>query len=173
MKRRRNRRYLKKRLRFRENQLGRALSHFTHKFDSHRSLEDEHNFRPLLKLRWLINDFIYLRLKLHPLWMKKQWFLELLDVDSVEVRDGKVVLHGDAAWWAQGADATGEWWPSDHEAHQSSAYRVKLGGDLAGGRWVLEPVKAELEMPRRSNQKAKYRIEFGQGSTYMAIKGGR
>jgi hypothetical protein len=173
MRRRRNKRYLKKRLRLRERQLGNAVSRFVDKFEPQRSLDDEYNFQLLLKLRWLINDFIYLRLKLHPLWMRKEWFLDLLDVDDVTVRNSSVVLVGNAVWWAQGKDAAGEWWPADHEPHKTGPYKIKLRGDLSGGRWVLEPVKAELKMPRRAKRSAVYRVEFGQGSTYMVIRGGR
>jgi hypothetical protein len=173
MRRRRNRRYLKKRLRLREKQLGNAVSLFVDKFEPRQSLEDEPNFRLLLKLRWLVNDFIYLRLKLHPLWMKKQWFLDLLDVDNVTVRNGSVILAGDAVWWAQGRDADGEWWPADHEPRKSGPYKIKLRGDLSGGRWVLEPVRAELKLPANEKRVAGYRVEFGQDSTYMVIEGGR
>ena len=173
MRMRRNKRYLKRRLRLREKQLGEALSYFINQFDPQCSLEDEHNFRPLLKLRWRLNDFIYFRLKLHPLWMKKQWFLDLLDIDKIEVRNSSVAIVGDVVWWAQGNDAHGEWWPQDHEAHRSGPYKIKLRGDLSGGRWVLEPVKAELRMPRVATGSAKYRVEFGYGSTYMVIEGGR
>jgi len=173
MRRRRNKRYLKKRLRLREGQLGNTVSLFVDKFDPRQPLEGEHNYRLLLKLRWLVSDFIYLRLKLHPTWMRKQWFLDLFDVDNVTVRDGAVVLVGDAVWWAQGKDADGAWWPSDHQPRQSGPYKIKLRGDLSGGRWVLEPVRAELKLPVDVQRTAGYRVEFGQGSTYMVIKGGR
>jgi hypothetical protein len=107
------------------------------------------------------------------MWMKKHWFLDLLDVDRVEVKNGGIVLHGDAAWWALGTNAIGEWWPADHEARKCGPYKIKLRGDLSGGRWVLEPVRAELRMPRLAKRRAQYRVMFGQGSTYMVIEGGR
>lgn len=67
------------------------------------------------------------------MWMKKQWFLDLLDVDGVGLRNGRILLYGDVAWWAEGADAIGEWWMPDHEAYKSGPYKIKPSGDLSGG----------------------------------------
>ena len=47
------------------------------------SFDEKSNFRLLLRLRWCVHDFIYLRLKLNPKWQKKQWFLELFDLDEI------------------------------------------------------------------------------------------
>lgn len=173
MRRRRDKRYLKRRLRLREKQLGDVVSTFVKKFDPRQPLEDGPNYRLLLDLRWLVSDFIYLRLKLHPLWMRKRWFLDLFDVDDVSIRDGVVVLVGDAVWWAQGKDADGEWWPADHEPRKSAPYKIKIRGDMSGGVWVLEPVRAELKVPVNAKRVAGYRVEFGRGVTHMVIRGGR
>ena len=102
MRRKRNRRYLKKYLRRREKELGKYLSLFLDGFDAGRPLDDESNRRALLKLRWLIHDFIYVRLKLNPRWMRKRWFLELFDVDSTRLNSAGVELSGDVVWWAEG-----------------------------------------------------------------------
>ncbi|MDQ3819669.1 MAG: hypothetical protein M3362_18610, partial [Acidobacteriota bacterium] len=115
---------------------------FLDSFDTEKPLDDERNFHLLLKLRWLIYEFIYVRLKLNPKWMKKKWFLELPDVDFVRIENGGVELSGDIVWWAEGKDAVGEWWPADHAPHRTGVYKVKIRGDLDGGYWVTEPVIA-------------------------------
>lgn len=170
MRRKRSKRYLKKYLRRREAALGRHLPLFLGGFNSEKPLDDEGNFRLLLKLRWLVYDFIYVRLKLHPQWMKKRWFLELLDIDSVKLGNSGVEFNGDMVWWAEGKDAVGEWWPADHEPHRIGVYKAKIRGDLDGGRWVIEPVIAKLRMPKLPKRNAVYEIDFGEASTYLKVK---
>ena len=170
MRRKRSKRYLKKYLRRREKALEKYLSLFLDGFDAGKPLDDESNFRLLLKLRWLIYDFIYVRLKLNPKWMRKKWFLELFDVDSVKIQNGGVKFSGDIVWWAEGKDAVGEWWPSDHEPHRTGVYKVKIRGDLDGGYWVVEPVTATLRKPKIPKHNTGYEIDFGKGSTYMKIR---
>jgi hypothetical protein len=169
MRRKRSKRYLRKYLRRREKVLGKHLSLFLDGFDAERPLDDESNFHLLLKLRWLIYDFIYVRLKLNPRWMRKKWFLELFDVDSVRVKNGGVEFSGDIVWWAEGKDAEGEWWPADHEPHRTGVYKVKIRGDMDGGDWVVEPVTAKLRKSKLPKRNAGYEIDFGKGSTYMKI----
>ena len=89
-------------------QLGTQLDMFLNGFDLEQSLEEERNFHLLLKLRWLVNDYISLRIRMHPKWRTKKWLLDLWDVDQVNIKDGSVELRGDAVWWALGNDATGE-----------------------------------------------------------------
>ena len=139
-------------------------------FNSEKPLDDDGNFGLLLKLRWLIYDFIYVRLKLHPGWVKKRWFLELLDVDSVKIGNGGVEIAGDIVWWAEGKDAVGEWWPADHEPHRIGVYKVKIRGGLDGGRWVVEPVMAKLRKPKIPKRNAGYEIDFGKDSTYLKLR---
>lgn len=170
MRRKRSKRYLRKYLRRREKALGKYLSLFLDSFDAGKPLDDESNFRLLLKLRWLIYDFIYVRLKLNPQWMRKKWFLELFDVDSVKIRDGSVEFSGDIVWWSEGEDAVGKWWPPDHEPHRTGVYKVKIRGDLDGGYWMVEPVDAKLRKSNIPKRNAEYEIYFGTGSTYMKIK---
>jgi hypothetical protein len=172
MRSKQSKRYLKKRLRRREKALGKYLSLFLVGFDAEKPLDDESNFPLLLKLRWLIYDFIYFRLKLNRKWMKKKWFLELFDVDSVRIKNGVVEFIGDMVWWTEGKDAVGEWWPSDHEPHPIGVYKVKIRGDLGGGYWIVEPVTAKLRTSKIQKRNAGYEIDFGKGSTYMKIKNG-
>ena len=51
-------------------------------------------------------------------------------------------------WWAEGSEAAGEWWPTDHEPHRTAVYKVKRRGDLGGGRWVVEPVRVRMSVAR-------------------------
>ena len=150
--------------------MGEYLRAFLDGFDPERPLGGQRNFRPLLSLRWLIHDFINARLRLNRGWAAKRYFLELFDVDGLEVRDGVVELTGDIVWWAEGKDAAGEWWPPDHVPRPTGAYKVKIRGDLGGGFWVVEPVIAKLWEARKPGRNAGYEIEFGAGSTYMRIK---
>ena len=173
MRSRRNRRYLKKSLRRREGHLGKYLSLFLEGFDAGKPLDEENNRRLLLKLRWLVNDFIYLHLKLHPGWTGKSRFLDLFDVESVRVKNGGVELSGDIVWWAEGKDAEGEWWPADHEPRRTGVYKVKIRGDMGGGYWVVEPVSAKLSESKVPKRDAVYEIDFGKGSTYMKIRSRR
>ena len=169
MGRRRSKRWLKKYLRSRERQLATHLGLFLNGFNPGQSLDDELNFRLLLKLRWLVYDFIWVRLKLHPAWRERRWFLDLFDVDQVQVRGDGVELAGDIVWWPEGKDALGEWWPRDHQPYPTRPYKAKIRGDLMGGHWVLEPVRATLKMPRTSKRRGEYEIEFGVGSTYLKV----
>jgi hypothetical protein len=162
----------RKRLRYREGQLQKYLDallkgHDPDKPFDERSFDEKSNYRLLLKLRWLVTDFIYLRLKLHPEWQTKEWFLELFDVDEIRIGANRVTLKGDIVWWAEGKDAVGQWWPAGHEPHWVGQYKIKIRGDLNGGYWLLEPLVASLRMPTRARHNADYEIEFGQGSTYM------
>lgn len=132
------------------------------------------NFRLLLRLRWLIFTFIHVRLELTPWWGGRRRFLEHLDVDEVNIAGGSVELVGDMVWWAEGREAeAGDWWPPDHETHPTGVYKVKIRGDLGGGRWVVEPVRVRMSVARVAWRKASYEIEFGRGSTYLKIKSGR
>lgn len=128
------------------------------------------NFRLLLRLRWLIFDFIHVRLRLKPWWGNRRRFLEHFDVDEVKVERDGVELVGDMVWWARGAEAAGVWWPPDHEPHRAGIYKVKIRGDLAGGKWVVEPVRVRLRVSRSPRRNASYEIEFGRGSTYLKTK---
>ena len=174
-KRIRSRRVLKKHLRRKEAELDKWLRHFLDGYDPSRPLDRDdgdpgENFRLLLRLRWLVYSFIYVRLKLTPWWGNRRRFLELFDVDDVKVQGGSVELEGDMVWWAEGVDAAGEWWPADHEPHPTGVYKVKLRGDLDGGYWVLEPVRVKLSVAEAPGRNARYEIEFGSGSTYLKIK---
>jgi hypothetical protein len=178
MPRRKGNKSAKRLLRFREKQLRGYLNSFLTSFDLEKpsdeaSFDETSNFRLLLKLRWCVYDFIYLRLKLNPKWQKKQWFLELFDVDEINIGEDDVVLRGDIVWWAEGKDAVGEWWPADHEPHWVKPYKVKIRGELSGGYWILEPVIARLRIPKVTKRNAEYEIEFGKGSTYMKISSKR
>lgn len=164
---------MKKYLRRKERELGEHLSLFLEGFDAGKPPGEEPNRRALLKLRWLVYAFIYVRLKLNPAWARKKWFLELFDVDSASVNGRRVELSGDMVWWAEGKDAEGEWWPADHEPRWTGVYKVKIRGDLDGGYWVIEPVSARLTEPATPNRDAAYEIEFGTGSTYMKIRSRR
>jgi len=157
-------------LRSREQALDKYLRLFLDCFNSEQPLKAEGNFRLLLELTWLINSFIFVRLKLNPKWMKKQWFLDLLDVDDIKIKRDEVEIVGDIVWWAEGKDAVGKWWLPDHEPHWTGTYKVKIRGDLAGGYWVVEPVIANLQKAKFLKKNAAYEIEFGKGSTYMKVR---
>lgn len=176
MEKRHSKRARKKRLRAREGQLNAALALFLEHYDFSLALdaedptatpETERQFRLLLQLRWLVNDFLWVRLKLHPAWRKRQWFLELFDVDELRIENGSVTMRGDVVWWAQGKDAFGQWWPADHEPHPTASYKVKIRGELDGGFWVLEPMNVILKPAKTEKHNAGYQIEFGYGSTYL------
>lgn len=174
MKRKSSKKALKKRLRAREKELQKYLCLFLERFNPELSFDDPNNFRPLLKLRWFINDFLYLRLKIHPAWASKQWFLELFDVDDIKIKGSNVELTGDIVWWAEGKDAVGEWWPDDHEPHRLAPYKIKIRGDIrSGGYWILEPLTARLKKSALPKHNARYEIEFGHGHTFMKIKSKR
>jgi hypothetical protein len=171
----RSRRNLKKYLRRREAGLDRWLRRFIEGYDPAQPLdngegEKGENFRLLLRLRWLIFSFIYVRLRLTPWWGNRRRFLEHFDVDEVKIEGGCVELAGDMVWWAEGREASGEWWPADHEPHRTGVYKVKIRGDLDGGYWVLEPVKVRMRVAEAPWRNAAYEIEFGRGSTYLKIK---
>ncbi len=174
-KRRRSRRHLKKYLRRREAQLALWLRGFLEGYDPSRPHDDPggENFRLLLRLRWLVHAFVHTRLLLAPWWGKRRRFLEHLDVDEVRLSPRGVELKGEMVWWAEGREAEGEWWPPDHEPRPTGFYKVKLRGDLGGGRWVLEPVRVRMRLPSAPRRGAGYEIEFGRGSTHMKIRGPR
>lgn len=169
MSRKLSKRARKKQLRRRERMLDKHLRRFLEGFDSMKPLEEEKNHELLLKLRWLIQDFLYVRLNLHPRWMRKRWFLDLIDVEEVKIDGAQVELAGDIVWWMEGKDAVGSWWPSDHEPHRTAPYKVKIRGDLAGGYWILEPVRARLRRAKTPKHRAEYEIDFGQGSTHLKL----
>jgi hypothetical protein len=169
MRRRRNKRYVKKSLCRREKQLDEHLARFLDGFDSKQAPDEESNYRLLLNLRWMVNDFIYLRLKLNRAW-KKNRFLDLFDVAEVKATSDSVELKGDIVWWAEGVGANLEWVPADHEPHPTGVYKVKIRGDMKGGRWVVEPVTARLRRAKVRKRNAVYSVEFGRGSTYMKIE---
>lgn len=170
MRRRRSKRHLKKYLRSREDTLNDLLHSFLDNFATQQPLDSETNSRLLLRLRWLLYEFIYVRMKLNAKWMKRHWFLELLDVDQVVINSGEIKIVGDIVWWAEGKDAVGEWWFPDNKPHPTGVYKVKIRGDLSGGYWVLEPVIAKISRPKPSKHNAVYEIEFGKGQSYMKIK---
>jgi hypothetical protein len=176
MAKRKSKRQLKKYLRKREGQLNAALHSFLADYDFSLALdndnptetpESEKQFRLLLRLRWLIYDYLWVRLKIDPRWRSKQWFLDLFDVDEVRIENENVYLTGDIVWWAEGKDAQGQWWPSDHEAKATGIYKIKIRGDLNGGKWVVEPMTALLRLAKTAKHDARYQIEFGYGSTYL------
>ncbi|HEX8285631.1 MAG TPA: hypothetical protein VF588_19910 [Pyrinomonadaceae bacterium] len=172
-----SKRDLKKHLRRREAALDVWLRRFLAGYDPARPLdngegEGGENFRLLLRLRWLIFTFIYVRLELSPWWGGRRRFLEHFDVDEVRVEGQSVELVGDMVWWAEGPEAAGEWWPPDHEPRRTGVYKVKIRGDLGGGRWVVEPVRVRMSAARVPWRNASYEIEFGRGSTYLKIRGG-
>jgi hypothetical protein len=160
---------VKKSLRRREKQLDEHLARFLDGFDSKQAQDEESNYRLLLNLRWIVSDFIYLRLKLNRAW-KKNRFLDLFDVAEVKAARDSVELKGDIVWWAEGVGANLEWIPADHESHPTGVYKIKIRGDMNGGRWVVEPVSARLRRAKGSKCDAGYVVEFGRGSTYMKIE---
>jgi hypothetical protein len=172
--RRKNKRSLKKYLRLREKMLEKNLSSFLENFNLKQpfdSPEDNlENFRLLLKLRWLIYDFINLRLKVSPKWKWKEYFLELMDVEEINIENDEVSLLGDVVWWAEGKDAVGKWWNDDREPHKTGVYKVKVRGDMNGGYWLLEPVTVKLRKSKTAKQNASYEIDFGKASTYLKIR---
>ena len=149
--------------------MGAHLGRFLDGFDSKQPLEEESNFHLLLHLRWLVNDFLYLRLKLHRGW-REGWFLDLFDVVEVKTNGEGVELTGDIVWWVEGKGAETVWIPADHEPRPTGVHKIKIRGDMRGGRWVLEPVSARLTRAKVLKRDAGYVIEFGRGSTYMKIK---
>jgi hypothetical protein len=174
----RSKRGLKKYLRRKEHQLNSALQKFIDDFD--RTIEvqtleptsspaSERQFRLLLKLRWLSYEFLWVRLKLHPMWRHKRWFLELFDVEEITINQTSVMLTGEIIWWAKGKDAVGEWWPSDHDPHRMGFHRIKLRGDPidGDGKWVIEPMRVTLKLATTPKRVATYDLEFGYGSTYL------
>lgn len=177
MARKKGKRASKKSLRRRESQLNAALMSFINNYDPSITIsndddpvstpEKERQFRILLRLRWLINAFLFLRLKHHPAWRNKQWFLDLFDVDSVAIENDLVILKGDIVWWALGNDAIGNWWPSDHRAYRTGIYKVKIRGDMMQGYWVIEQLTATLQLSRMKKRVANYDLEFGFGNTYL------
>ena len=182
MTKRKSKRELKRSLRSREKELNTALLNFladydfSLAFDAEDRIETEateKQFRLLLKLRWLVYDFLWIRLKLHPAWRNKQWFLELFDVDEIRIENEHVILKGDIVWWAQGQDAIGQWWPADHEAHSDGFYKIKLRGDMKNGYWLVEPMSAILKPAKNAKRVATYQVEFGFGSTYLKVKNTR
>jgi hypothetical protein len=176
MAKRRGKRRLKKYLRKREGQLNAALVSFLADYDFSLALNDENptatpesekQFRLLLRLRWLVYDYLWVRLKIDPRWRRKQWFLELFDVDEVRIENENVYLTGDIVWWAEGEYAQAQWWPEDHAAQPTGIHKLKIRGDLGGGKWVVEPMTAWLRLARTDKHNAGYRIEFGYGSTCL------
>jgi hypothetical protein len=178
MAKKRSKRQLKKYLRKREGQLNGALLAFLADYDFSLALNDENpmatsesekQFRLLLRLRWLIYDYLWVRVKIDSRWRNKQWFLELFDPDGVRIENENVYLTGDIVWWAEGKDAQGQWWPEDHPAQPTGVYKLKIRGDLNGGRWVVEPMTVWLRLAKGAKHNALYQIEFGYGSTYLKI----
>lgn len=170
-KRRRSRRYLKKYLRRREAQLDARLRALVEGFDPALPPDEEgKNFELLLRLRWLVYDFVHVRLRLTRWWGSRRRFLELPDFDDVKVAGGAVELKGDIVWWADGAEAVGRWWPPDHEPHPTGVYKMKLRGDMRGGHWVLEPFNARLSLSETPGRVAAYEIEFGKGNTFLKVR---
>jgi hypothetical protein len=169
---------LKKYLRRREALLDRWLRRFLDAYDPAAPLDNGEgeggaNFQLLLRLRWLIFTFVHTRLELTPWWGGRNRFLEHFDVDAVKTGPGVVELTGDMVWWAQGREAAaGGWWPPDHEPRRTGVYKVKIRGDLGGGRWVVEPVRVRMRVARVPRRDASYEIDFGYGSTYRKITGG-
>lgn len=168
----------KKRLRSCERELNSALQQFIEGFDlafdindpdPTLSAEKEKHFRLLLRLRHLTFSFLWIRLKLHPAWRKKQFFLELPDFENIEINRDGVTLAGDIIWWAEGKDAIGQWWPSDHEPQAIGFYKIKLRGDVRedSGKWVIEPIRVKLKLATIPKRVATYDLEFGYGSTYL------
>jgi hypothetical protein len=171
---RRSKRRWKKHLRSREQKLNQALQQFIEGFDlafdvndpnPTSSPEKERNFRLLLRLRHLTFSFLWIRLKLHPAWRNKQWFLELPDFEDIEINQDRVLLTGDIIWWAEGKDAIGQWWPADHDPQRMGFYKMKLRGDA--GKWVIEPMRVMLKLAATPKRVATYDLEFGYGSTYL------
>ncbi len=174
----RSNRRLKKYLRGKEAQLNSTLQKFIDEFDPAidvealeptSSSENERQFRLLLRLRWLSYEFLWVRLKLHPAWCGKRWFLELFDVEQVSINKNTVTLTGEIIWWAEGQNAVGEWCPSDHDPHLMGFHRIKLRGNPidGDGKWVIEPMKVTVKLAKTSNRNATYALEFGYGSTYL------
>ena len=174
----RSKRKLKKYLRSKETQLNGALHSFIENFapaidvsqlEPSSSPESERQFHLLLRLQWLCFHFLWVRLKLHPLWRGKRWFLELFDVEQVSITSNAVTLTGEIIWWAEGEDAVGEWWPPDHDPHSMGFHRIKLRGDPAegDGKWVIEPMRVTLKLATTPKRNATYDLEFGYGSTYL------
>jgi hypothetical protein len=178
MKRGKGKRARKKYLRYKEKQLNSALLAFREGYNADIPQEDddplstpekEQQFKLLLRLRWLIYSFLYERLENHSSWRNKQRFLELFDVETIIITNDLLVLKGDIVWWAKRGEAADIWWPSDHQAHPTSIYKVKIRGDLEGGHWILEPLTVRLRLARSEKKAASYYIEFGYGSTYLKI----
>ena len=175
---RKSKRDWKKRLRSRERELNQALQQFIEGFDLAFDMNDpnpisspekEKHFRLLLRLRHLTFSFLWIRLKVHPAWRNKRFFLELPDFENIEINQDSVTLAGDIIWWAEGKDAIGQWWPSDHDPQAMGFYKIKLRGDVTGdsGKWVIEPIRVKLKLATTLKRVATYDLEFGYGSTYL------
>jgi hypothetical protein len=154
------RRIVKKRMRKLEGDLSLALKQYIAKPEA--EMENESD-KDLLQVRWRIYDLVYYHLKLDPDWSKKDWFLDLLDIDSLEINRGQVtliVVAGKYDWWAAGRDAeAAEWWPTDRVPNVTKY----------GSRYMTEPFTARIRLKNGQRERLLYRFKFGAGSTYRTF----
>ncbi len=151
------RRMIKKRIQRVESRLSLALRHYITKPKQLTEYEDR---KEMLSIRWSISDLLYYHLKLDPDWSKRNWFLELLDIDSLEINQEPrtlISIEGKCDWWAEGKDAEAPvWWPADRVPNVTKS----------GARYMTEPFTARIRLQKDQENRLRYKFEFGAGSTY-------
>jgi len=123
-------------------------------------LTENEDHKEMLSIRCSIYDLVYSYLKLDPDWSKISWFLELLDIDSVEISRGPralIIIEGKYDWWAARRDAEAAvWWP-DERVPNVTKY---------GARYMTEPFTARMQLQKDRQKRLRYEFEFGAGNTY-------
>ncbi|MBI3651763.1 MAG: hypothetical protein HY231_12155 [Acidobacteria bacterium] len=150
------RRIIKKRMRIDELYLRDALINFLKSplpvFEN--QLEDN-----ILSIRWAIYGLTYYHLKFDPVWSKRDMFLELVDIDSIElISDPQRIIQviGQFTWMPQGKDAKADvWWAMD---------RIPEMGKY-GAVYMKEPFVATIQLLHHRRSPLKYSFAFGIGST--------
>jgi hypothetical protein len=151
------RRITKKRMRKVESRLSLALRQYITK---PKQLTENENHKEILSIRWGIYDLLYYHLKLDPDWSKRNWFLELLDIESLEINQEPrtlISIAGKYDWWAEGKDAEAAvWWPDDRVPNVTKH----------GVRYMTEPFTARIWLQKDQENRLRYKFEFGADSTY-------
>jgi hypothetical protein len=152
------RRITKKWMRKVEARLNLALRQYITK---PKQLTEYEGNKEMLSIRWRIYDLVYYHLKLDPDWSKRNWFLELLDIDSLEInREPRALISiaGKYDWWAEERDAEADvWWPADRVPNVTKY----------GARYMTEAFTARIGLEKDQQKRLRYEFEFGAGSTYI------